>query len=172
MNSPPNYSDNSIKSCQIRPIIQKDRPWITQFLIDHWGSNQVVSRGRIFQADQLPGYIAFHEHTLSGLITYQIEEDQCEIVSLNSPLEGVGIGSALIEAVRSVAQSLDCERLWVITTNDNTPAIRFYQKRGFHLIAVHPNAVQQSRRMKPSIPLLGFDGIPIRDEIEFELILK
>jgi hypothetical protein len=50
-------------------------------------------------------------------------------------------------------------------------ALRFYQKKGFVLVALYPNAIEESRRLKPEIPLLGNDGIPIRDEIEFELIL-
>jgi hypothetical protein len=61
--------------------------------------------------------------------------------------------------------------LWCITTNDNFPALRFYQKRGFRIVAVHPGAVERSRVMKPSIPLWGIDSIPIRDEIELEIPL-
>ena len=54
-------------------------------------------------------------------------------------------------------------------SNDNPPALRFYQKRGFALVAVHANAVERSRQIKPEIPLIGRGGIPIRDEIELEL---
>jgi hypothetical protein len=59
----------------------------------------------------------------------------------------------------------------LITTNDNVAALRFYQKRGFTLAALHKNALEQSRRLKPQIPLLGLDGIPLRDEIELEIFL-
>ncbi len=54
---------------------------------------------------------------------------------------------------------------------DNMNALRFYQKRRFRLIAVFPNALEESRKLKPEIPLTGIDGIPLRDEIELELIL-
>jgi hypothetical protein len=47
--------------------------------------------------------------------------------------------------------------------------MRFYQKRGFTFAAVHRNSIEQSRRLKPEIPTAGNDGIPICDEIEFEL---
>ncbi|MNV93512.1 hypothetical protein D3C71_1882140 [compost metagenome] len=61
--------------------------------------------------------------------------------------------------------------MWLITSNDNTRAIRFYQKRGLDLKAVHRDAITEARKLKPSIPLIGMDGIPIRHELEFELTL-
>jgi hypothetical protein len=50
-------------------------------------------------------------------------------------------------------------------------ALRFYQQRGFVLAAIHRNALEQSRKLKPEIPLVGNDGIPLRDEIELEMML-
>jgi hypothetical protein len=60
----------------------------------------------------------------------------------------------------------------LITTNDNIDAIRFYQRRGMRLVAVHRDAVDDARRAKPSIPMIGEYGIPIHDELEFELQLS
>ena len=74
--------------------------------------------------------------------------------------------------VNKIAQAQEFRRVWLITTNDNTPAVRFYQKKGFSLVAVYRNAIEASRKLKPEIPLKGIDGIPIRDEIELELLLK
>ncbi len=51
-------------------------------------------------------------------------------------------------------------------------ALRFYQKWGLRLVALHPNALEQSRRLKPEIPLVGRDGIPLRDELELEMTLN
>ena len=62
-----------------------------------------------------------------------------------------------------------CRRLWLITTNDNTPAINFYRHLGFSLVAIHEGAVNLSRRLKPEIPETGVGGVPIRDELEFEI---
>ncbi|MBN1584583.1 MAG: GNAT family N-acetyltransferase [Anaerolineae bacterium] len=148
-----------------------DQDWVTRFLVEHWGSARVVSRGRMHQADKLPGFAAVQAGDPVGLVTYRVEEDECEIVSLDSAIEGIGIGSSLIWAVRDTAVSIGCQRLWLITTNDNMAALRFYQKRGFVLVTVHRNALDASRRLKPEIPLVGIDGIPLRDEIELELLL-
>ena len=61
-------------------------------------------------------------------------------------------------------------RLWLITTNDNVDALRFYQRRGFRLVRVHAGAVDRSRAaLKPGIPEAGDHGIPLRDELELEM---
>jgi N-acetylglutamate synthase-like GNAT family acetyltransferase len=86
-------------------------------------------------------------------------------------MSGQGVGTALIEEVKAEARSQGCTRLWLITTNDNLPALKFYQKRGFQITAVHPDAVTESRKVKPEIPLVGLEGIPLRDEIELSMEL-
>ncbi len=63
----------------------------------------------------------------------------------------------------------DSIEVWLITTDANLHALRFYQRRGLVLAALHRNAVEAARRIKPEIPLIGNDGIPIRDELELEL---
>lgn len=155
----------------IRPIEEKNKEWIKNFLAEQWGSVDIITRGKSHNAADIPGYIAFKGNKPIGLITYVIENNECEIVSLNSLLEGKGIGSQLIEVVKKTAEKNKCKRLWLIETNDNTKALHFYQKRGFHLIAVHPDALEESRKMKPEIPLIGNDGIPLRDELELEVLL-
>ena len=59
-------------------------------------------------------------------------------------------------------------RLWVVTTNDNLPALAFYQLHGLRLASLRPRAVDLARRIKPAIAETGYDGIPIRDELELE----
>ncbi len=156
---------------EIKPVTDFDHAWMQELLQTYWASTRVVSRGRLYQADQLPGFVAELWGQKVGLVTYHSEGDQTEIVTLNSLVERQGTGTALIEAVRQVAQTAGCRRLWLIATNDNLNALRFYQKRGFTLVQLHPNAVEQSRRLKPEMPLVGQHGLPIRDEIELELLL-
>ena len=109
---------------------------------------------------------------IKGVVTYIIVNDECEIVTLNSFEENRGIGTKLIKEVLDIAQKNSCKRLWLITTNDDINAIRFYQKRGFDLKAAHINAMELSRKLKASIPLIGIDNIPIKHELEFEIILR
>jgi len=73
--------------------------------------------------------------------------------------------------MKTAAAAAGCTRLWLVTTNDNVEALRFYQKQGFRLVALYPNALEASRRLEPDLPLVGRHGIPLRDEIELEMRL-
>jgi ribosomal protein S18 acetylase RimI-like enzyme len=119
----------------------------------------------------LPGFVALYEGEKVGLVTYNIISASCEIVTINSNRSSSGVGTALFEAVRNIAITSGCKRLWLITTNDNLNALRFYQKRGFVLVTIHRNELELSRKLKPEISLIGNAGIPLRDEIELEIML-
>lgn len=155
----------------LRPLRADDRGWVSKFISEHWGADRVVAHGVIYYPQDLPGFVAVRGGESVGLVTYHIEQESCEIVTLNSLQRSMGVGTALIEVVRYVARYFGCRRLWLITTNDNLNALRFYQKRGFVLVAVHRNALEVSRKLKPEIPLVGMDGIPLRDEIELEMMV-
>jgi len=155
----------------IYPLTPTDRDWVRRKIIDAWGAETVVVHQAVYRPAELPGFIAKAEGEIAGLLTYHLEGEACEIVTLETWRAGSGVGTALIEAVRQAAGREKCRRLFVATTNDNTPALRFYQKRGFVIAAVHVNAIEKDRRLKPEIPLIGLDGIPIRDEIELEIML-
>jgi ribosomal protein S18 acetylase RimI-like enzyme len=153
----------------LRPLRPEDAAWVAQHIAAEWGAEIVVAHGAVYRPAELPGFVAEVGDEKMGLLTYHIAGDACEIVTLDSQRPNCGIGAALIAAVKEATQQAGCRRLWLITTNDNTHALRFYQKRGFVLAALHRDAVAASRAIKPEIPLIGNDGIPIRDEIELEL---
>jgi ribosomal protein S18 acetylase RimI-like enzyme len=125
-----------------------------------------------YDVDKLPGFKALINGQIAGFLHYEVLEDSCEILTLASLQEGQGVGSALIQAIEDLARAQGCRRLHLVTTNDNLHALGFYQRRGFHLSRLFPGRMQQVRQMKPSLPLIGDGGIPIRDEIELEKILS
>ncbi len=153
----------------VRPVRDEDKGWISDRLTKHWGSPIIITRGKIHQGDELQGFIAEENSEKIGLITFNIEHNKCEIISLDSIKESIGVGSILIEYVKTKASSSGCEKLWLVTTNDNHIAISFYQKRGFNLAAVYPEAMEKARKLKPEIPLIGHNGIKIKDEIILEM---
>lgn len=156
----------------VQALTKSDREWLTQVYLQYWGADFIVTRGRCVTPAQVEGFYAVDSRDdRIGLITYEITEDQCEIISLDAFVQFSGVGSALVTAVKKAAAWKGCKRIWLITTNDNLEAIRFYQRRDFHLVAVHVNALEDSRRLKPSIPTVGCFGIPLRDELEFEMLL-
>lgn len=156
----------------IRPLERDDREWVAHFLDNHWGTTQIVSRGEAVYGHLLPGFVAETEENGKkrpiGLLTYNLENGQCEIKTLDSLEKGLGVGTALVDMVKSAMKEAKIKRLWLITTNDNLDALRFWQKRDFKLVAIHRNAIEEARRIKPQISITGQQGIPIRDEIELE----
>jgi GNAT superfamily N-acetyltransferase len=128
----------------------------------------MVSRGRLHAGLALPGVVALHEGDRAGALLHRIEGDELEVVFIATMVRGVGAGAALLGAAVELAGRERCRRAWLVTTNDNTNAIGFYQRQGWDLVAVHRDAVDESRKLKPTIPETGKDGIPIRHELEFE----
>jgi len=159
-------------TASIQRLNEVDRPALRRFWIEHWGAEIVVARGRAYRVDEVdPGFAAVKDGVWIGQITFLVEDAVCEVTSINNLREGTGVGTALMRAVEEEARKLGCRCLRLVTTNDNTHALRFYQKYGFALTALRLGALDVSRRLKPSIPLIGFDGIPLRDELELEMLL-
>ncbi|HET6821807.1 MAG TPA: GNAT family N-acetyltransferase [Anaerolineales bacterium] len=156
----------------LRRLSPSDLPRLRQFWIEHWGGEEMITRGNVYSPEQLDGFVAEDGEECIGLITFFIKDGECEVTSLDSLRSGEGIGSKLIEQVMEEARARKCKRLFLITTNDNLNALGFYQKRGFEIVAVYRGAVNESRKIKPGIPLVGYNNIPLRDEIELEISLK
>ena len=148
----------------VRPLRVDDRDWVRDKVAERWGSPTVVAHGVVYEPWSLPGLVAEDDGRIVGLLTFRVEGDECEIVTIDAFEEGRGVGTALIDSVKDLGH----ERLWLITTNDNSRAQRFYERVGFRLVGVHQNAVERSRELKPEIPLVSADGTPIRDELEYE----
>ena len=159
-------SSSSPEGFRIRAIRGTDRPAVAAILVRSWGSGKIVSRGRAHPADTYPGFVAIEGDRIVGLLTYHLRAGRCEVVSLNSLRKERGIGTRLLRAVERRARAAGCREAWLITTNDNLHAIGFYQKRGWRLRRIHPDAIARSRGLKPSIPRVGIGGIPLRDEVE------
>ncbi len=153
---------------QVRGAGPDDRPAVEAFLAVR-GSVRVARRGELVSALDHASLLAVGDDGIEGVLTYVVTGADCEILTLHAAQKTSGVGTALVSAVRELACDAGCTRLWVLTTNDNLDALRFYQRRGFRLSAVRPGAVDVARaELKPEIPLVGDYGIAIRDEIELD----
>ena len=155
----------------LRSLTPDDLPRLRRFWRERWGGEFVVAHGVVYRPEDLEGVVALDGDKWAGSMTYTFLGDECEIVSIDSLREGAGIGTVLIAQAVKAARARGCRRLYLTTTNDNLRALAFYQKRGFELAVLHRGAVNDSRKIKPSIPLTGENGIPLRDEIELEMPL-
>ena len=157
---------------KVRALQSSDTSWLEPLVRKHFGSSRVVSRGVLHDALCLPGLVAEEDSRPLGLLQYRLDQYQCEVVIVISMVLRQGIDRSLMAAVQAIATHAGCTRLWLITTNNNRGALEFYRAIGMRLAAIHRGAVHRARRLKPEIPEFDEDGIPIEDEIEFELPLE
>jgi ribosomal protein S18 acetylase RimI-like enzyme len=160
--------DCALTGMLIREYRESDRFWAEPFMRDEFGGPLQARRGELLDVLALPGFVAERDGRPIGLVTYRLENDACELAFIASLERHAGVGTALLDAVvRAVA---GCERIWLVTTNDNLEALRFYQRRGFVLSALRAGAVDKAReQLKSQIATVGDFGIRPRDELELEL---
>jgi len=156
----------------VRPLTDDDRAWMVATLEQGWGTTTVARLGELIDAAPLSGFVVAEGEGRVGLLTYLERDDAIEVVTIQALLRGRGVGWALMDAVHAFAVERNASRIWLITTNDNWRAFRFYQRWGLDLCRLIRNGVDASRLVKPSIPTVGAEGIPIRHELEFERSLR
>jgi ribosomal protein S18 acetylase RimI-like enzyme len=154
----------------VRPLGEAEREWSKAFLLESWGGI-VARRYELVDPTELPGFVALADGDHVGLATYAVRGDECELVTIDSLREGISVGRALLDAVRHAAVQGGCRRLWLVTTNDNIRALKIYQRWGMDLVAFRRDAIAGARKLKPSIPERGAHGIPLKHELELELLL-
>lgn len=152
----------------IRLLEPGEKTWVSSVLTNLFGSSRLVTKGKTYEGTEQPGFVAVQNNRNVGIVLYTKIEEEIEILTINSLHPGKGIGTKLLDAIKEKAKSEGVKKLTVITTNDNTNAMHFYQKRGFVFTALYVNALEKSRQLKPEIPEIGIDGIALRDELELE----
>jgi GNAT superfamily N-acetyltransferase len=154
----------------VRPTRADEAAWLRDQLTEFWGGTMMAVHGELIDATRCPSLVADQAGDRIGLLTYRDDARGREVVSLQALKHGAGAGTALLRATADDARAAGVHRLWLIMTNDNVDALRFYQRRGFDLVALHRDAVTKARTIKPAIPEIS-DGIPVRHEFELELRL-
>jgi ribosomal protein S18 acetylase RimI-like enzyme len=157
---------------EIRPAGSVAPDALFEHVVDAWGAESVVAHDEAMYPARLPGFVALSDGEIVGHISYRPQGERCEVASIDATTRHSGIGTMLLEAVVAAAREAGHTTLWLTSTNDNLDAIRFYQRRGFRLSALRTGAVDRSREtLKPEIPVVGSYGIPMHDELDFELAL-
>ncbi|MFC1842883.1 GNAT family N-acetyltransferase [Candidatus Dependentiae bacterium] len=159
------------KEVYLRETNKNDFALIKKLVDKHWGGEPLIIRGKKYYPSSLDGIIALKEKEVVGFLVYDIQNEACEIVVFEVFEKYKGIGTLILNKLIATAKSRNCNKLCLMTTNDNLDALRFYQRRGFHICGIQINSMVISRKMKPSIPEIGDYGIPMRDEIDLELFI-
>jgi GNAT superfamily N-acetyltransferase len=152
-------------------LAEHDRPWVAGVCRRYFGGETVVPRGGLHQRARRPGRVAGVGGRPAGALCFSVEPGGAEVVLLVGEPPGRGAGSALLAALDVLASERGWARLWLMVTNDNTPALRFYQRRGWDLVALHARGAERDRGRKPEMPERGVDGIRIRHLLELQRVL-
>jgi RimJ/RimL family protein N-acetyltransferase len=170
-----NESANLTNSCagafKLEPISSSIRYFVDELIEKDWSGPLIAVHNTLYDTRTHPGFVAVEDGMIIGYILYFLADGDCEITVLESHSEGRGVGRALVDKILRVAKENACRRVWLHTSNDCIRAIEFYQKYGFNLRAVHLNAMDEARKLKPQIPLISSNGIPLKHEFEFEIVL-
>lgn len=154
---------------KIRPIVDDDRVWLAEIISAAFSSVRLVSNDHLIEdASLLEGFAAEIDGRSIGCALVNEVDGDTELVALISTYRGAGVGTALLDAVVERAKQEGWKRLWLVTSNDNTEAIRVYQRAGWEWTEFRRDSIKNARALKPEIPELGNHGIPIRHEIHFE----
>ena len=156
---------------ETRTLREADLTWKRDTLLHAWGETSVARKGELVDALDLDGIVALDGSERVGLLTYALRGREFEVVTIHVDQEHTGAGRALMDAAKVRAEELQAGRIWLVTTNNNFRAFRFYQCWGMDLVAFYRDGVAQSRLAKPSIPLVDGEGVAVRHELEFELLL-
>ncbi|HEX7171584.1 MAG TPA: GNAT family N-acetyltransferase [Candidatus Limnocylindria bacterium] len=156
----------------VRDFEPRDRDWARRLIGDHQGGDHRVARlGELLDPLAQEGIVAELDGRPVGLLTVHESDRGLEVVSLHSEAPGLGAGTRLLETALRVAAASAAPRLWLVTTNDNVDAVRWYLRRGMRVAAVHAGAVGRDRvALKPHLPERNPEnGIPVRDLVELEI---
>lgn len=150
----------------VREGTDTDRAAVRELFARDFGRTKVVAFGEVMDIDAMPALVAVMYQDPSGALAYRSHGDALHIVALaTDPMwQRSGVGGHLVAEAELLARRLNLARLVVATTNDNLPALYFYQRRGYRMTDLVPGSIIQHTHQQ----VAGFAGIPVRDEIRLE----
>ena len=154
----------------IRLSVGKERKVIEELALTFWGEIEVELLGKKFRINEIPAFVALVDDKVVGFLSfYDPSREDCLIVAIGvvPKYQRCGIGRALLKSVENWTKGKAKEKLLVSTSNDDLPALAFYQLNGFQIYEVVPNAIYR----KHGKLVKGLCGIPIRDEIRLRKFL-
>ncbi len=151
----------------VRAADDSDRaPLRELFARDFGHTGKIVAFGEEVSLEAAPAIVAGMRDELGGALAYRLLGNALHIVALaTDPMwQRAGVGGDLLAEAQLLARKLNLQRLVVATSNDNLPALYFYQRHGFEMLELIPGAIlsQLGRQVA------GFAGIPIRDEVRLQ----
>ena len=160
---------NKTKHVVQKASSKKEKDEIRELVTQFWGEEEQLTFDRKFNVLKQPAYVAKVGTTFAGFVSLAQNKDSLIVVALGirPEYQGSGIGRSLIKKAESEARRLQKKTVLVSTSNDNLPALGFYQSLGFQIFEVEPNVIAE----KHGKILTGISGLPVRDELRLRKVL-
>jgi len=153
----------------VKAKTKKEKEKIREFVERFWGEQEQLTFDKRFIVAELPTYIAKEKDSIVGFISFAETEDATIITALGilPQCQNAGVGKALIKKVEAETKQLSKKQLLVSTSNDDLPALAFYQSLGFQIYEVKPDVIAE----KHGKIIKGISGLPVRDELRLRKII-
>jgi GNAT superfamily N-acetyltransferase len=154
----------------VREAADAEREIALELFRRDFGRTGIVAFGQVMDLDASPTLVADMNGEIAGALAYRLVDGGLHIVALaTDPMwQRAGVGGYLVAEAELLARRLNIPRVIVSMTNDNLPSLYFYQRRGYFVSEWIPNGIA---RHYNSASLVGFAGIPIRDEVRLEKMM-
>jgi len=153
-----------------KATLGNEREKIQELVKRFWGEPEQLTFDRKFIVAELPAYLAKSGSDVIGFVSFAEVDYAIIVVALGilPKYQNAGVGKSLIEKVEAEAKRLGKKKLLVSTSNDDLPALAFYQHLGFQIYEVKPNVIAE----KHGMVLKGIGGLPVRDELRLQKLLQ
>ena len=154
----------------VKKASSQDRGEIKRLVQLFWGEQEQLTFDTIFNVSELPAHVAKKENKAVGFVSFAELHDDLIVAALGiiPEYQGMGIGRRLVANAEKEAKRLKKKRMLVSTSNDDLPALAFYQRLGFQIYEVKPNAIAE----KHGKVLKGIGNLPIRDELRLQKTVR
>ncbi len=161
----------------IRHARPDDGPALKALCLRFFHHTDLIAYGRKYEITDCQSLVAERDGRLVGMLAYvwRGEEEDCLVVAfaVAGGAQGLGVGARLQNWLEGDCRGRGVSRMVLSTTNDNMPALYFYQRHGFRIADVLPGVIQDElKRILKGAEPPGFGGIPVRDEIRLEKDLE
>ncbi len=157
---------SAAKSIVARVVLQRDRERIKELVRLFWGEQKQLTFDQLFTIAELPAFVAKAGTEIVGFISFVNVQKDLIVAALGilPEYQDLGGGSSLVAKVEGEARKLGSKRILVSTSNDDLPALAFYQSLGFQIYEVKPNIIAR----KHGGVKLGIANLPVRDELRLQ----
>ena len=153
----------------VRPYSTEDHPWAVG-LLEKTGGRYRVRRGNVVDVAVLPGLVGSRDGVLNTLVTITRHSHNFELSAIASDPFDEELVQQVVKASLQY-RNPDCQRSYAIVSNAQLKVQRALQLAGFRLCATRPGGMESLARRSEYPIVTRFDGLEVRDEVEFDLLV-